>query len=240
MLQIQSTVGHQQRLRPRRMGPEFDLQLLLEDQIANIFSVKSTNTWLASEISVGAGKPDLVMACFSDILKTSCGNEFNSNELLGYLRTAKSAKPETISVRLNSPLRKVLRKIDYLQERGILYSRGNSYGIHKSWRDVLNNLIAVEVKVADWKKAISQAIRNTVFTHRSFVALPTSAAERAAQDLNLNRFGIGVISIAPNGTARLLRRARSSPPKVWSYYYAVADMVSNDIREGCDALHCRH
>src|SRR4051794_35473675 len=37
-------------------------------------------------------------------------------------------------------------------------------------------VIAVEVKLKDWKCALHQAYRNTCFAHRSFVLLPEAAA----------------------------------------------------------------
>lgn len=55
-------------------------------------------------------------------------------------------------------------------------------------------LLAIEVKLSDWKRAITQAALNRVFAHKSFVALwyPSVRPNVIAE---ARRFGIGVMGI---------------------------------------------
>jgi hypothetical protein len=57
-------------------------------------------------------------------------------------------------------------------------------------------LIAFEAKLSDWRRAIHQAYRNTVFAQRVYVVLPALIAARAAKAHDLfSRYNIGLCSV---------------------------------------------
>ena len=60
-------------------------------------------------------------------------------------------------------------------------------------RDILPEVTAIEVKVDNWQRALSQALRNRTFAHRSFIALPVKVAARVRRAPALLQSGIGVI-----------------------------------------------
>lgn len=65
-----------------------------------------------------------------------------------------------------------------------------------------SNLVAVELKVRDWRKAIRQACLNLRVSDFSFIALPELALSRASEIVRseAHHWGIGLLSV--NGTAR--------------------------------------
>lgn len=62
-------------------------------------------------------------------------------------------------------------------------------------RDRDQELVAIEAKLADWKRAFRQAYRSTAYANRVFVLLPTQVVHRALRDEEEFRYrGIGLCS----------------------------------------------
>lgn len=63
-------------------------------------------------------------------------------------------------------------------------------------RTAQGELIAFEAKLSDWRRAIHQAYRNTVFAQRAYVVLPGKTASKAAMATELfSRHNIGLCSV---------------------------------------------
>jgi hypothetical protein len=150
--------------------------------------------------------------------------------MLGYLRAVGRARSETISSRLNTSLKVVEKGLLSLVEAKILIVDGGNYALSDDWRDVLPEIIAIEVKVEDWRRAAMQAARNRIFSHRSFVALPGTLAHRVKADMIFRQLGVGILGVEPEGLVRVVRRGRRTTPKVWSYYFSLASMAAEHIR----------
>lgn len=59
-------------------------------------------------------------------------------------------------------------------------------------------LIAFEMKLKNWRRALTQAFRYSYFSDRAIVVLPTETADRAQQHLpDFQRLGIGLWSYDP-------------------------------------------
>ena len=81
------------------------------------------------------------------------------------------------------------------------------FSLEPAWRTILPEVVSIEAKVSNWRKAVSQAARNQLFSHRSFVALPTNVATRASTDEHVAREGIGVLAVAQDGSVTVVRSA---------------------------------
>lgn len=59
-------------------------------------------------------------------------------------------------------------------------------------------LTAFEMKLKDWRRALTQAFRYSYFSDRSIVVLPAAVADRAQRHLEVfQRLGIGLWSYEP-------------------------------------------
>jgi len=221
--------------RPLRVGPEATLQHAVEGQLHALFPQENRLLWTAGSIPLGAGRPDIIVtACEPQILALT-DIDVSAREMLAYLRAVGRARSETISVRLNKSPRSVERSLVSLLEAKILIVDRGTYALSADWRDVLPEIIAIEVKVEDWRRAAMQAARNRIFSHRSFVALPGTLAKRVKSDTLFRELGIGILGVSPEGEVRIVRRGRRTMPKVWSYYYSLASMAAVHISgEGRD------
>jgi hypothetical protein len=118
------------------------------------------------------------------------------------------------------------RRLHRLVEARVLRVTSNeTFSSTSGCRDVLPEIITIEVKVDNWQRAAEQARRNRIFSHRSFVALPAAVAERVQEQPAFTRFGLGVLGVTPAGGVGMTRDARRGRPMVWTYYYQLATLI---------------
>jgi len=87
--------------------------------------------------------------------------------------------------------------------RRVVTQKGASYSLSRRWRTIIPDIVAVEIKVHNWRRGLGQAARNRIFSHRSYLGLPESVAKRVRKDKLFGTFGIGIIGIAPSGRIRI-------------------------------------
>ena len=218
--------------------------MALEDSVVtavhSLFGVTANRWALVGSASLGAGVPDLALAAFRPNLWRIPIGSREVPTLLGYLRSVGLARPETIRRRLGWSPEGTGKLLRLLEQSFILNRRGAAYALRPTWRSILTDVIAIEVKVKNWDDAVRQAIRNNVFSHTSYVALPIRVAQRVRIDPRVSSFGIGVLAIEGNGDVSMIRRARRSPPQVWPYYYELARKVAHTRGPPRNALRRHH
>jgi hypothetical protein len=135
------------------------------------------------------------------------------------------AKRDTIArkLRLSSGVAK--NQLEAYQEIGIIQNINNAYCVQDSWKNLISEIVSVEAKVSNWKHAANQAIRNKLFSHYSYVALPIKLAGRVKAENIFVDNGIGVLGIEDN-TMILIKTARKSSSFIWEYYYKLAYYIA--------------
>ncbi len=220
----------------RRPGPELALEDAVVGDLPSILPRKASPSFVFGSKPIGAGAPDLtVVYCGTQVgLLAELGHA--GTKILAYLRVIRQVRLETLGERLRLRPSVLERCVDYLaSERIISYNEG-VITLGSQWRDVLHEVVTIEAKVSKWRQAVSQASRNLIFAHRSFVALPESQARIASQDPMLGKLGIGVVGIT-SGSAKLIRRSRRSRPRVWRYYYELAAAAGRCLKGPGDNQH---
>lgn len=216
--------------RPRRVGPEAALEDAVT-RIADTLIDASPVTWIAGSLPIGAGLPDLSIIGFAPEVANLKRVRSSAILCLGYLRGVRAASPQTISRQTQRQLASVHRDLEALQDLGAIRTNGkHAYQVAPRWRLILSSVTTVETKVSDWRSAVSQASRNRIFSHRSYVALPSAIAHRVSSVPSVSTLGLGVIEINEDGTAKVHRTAKQRSPSVWSYYYTLARVVAQEAR----------
>lgn len=171
-------------------------------------------------------------------------------QVLAYLRTVRCASADRIAARLCVHSASVQATLGDLTERKIVDCVSGSYRLESAWRRPLREVVSIEAKVSDWRRAVAQAARNRVFSNRSFVALPEPVAMRVRRADVFGLLGVGVIGVSDTGDARIVRPARRQAPSVWAYHYELVGLAaehsmgssnavsgsSNDRAEGLSAV----
>jgi hypothetical protein len=180
--------------------------------------------------------PDLTVVSYRHPISRVFGFDPQSAEVLGYLRAVRRARLDTIVDRVRRSMAGIVDLLDDLVGIGVVRKEKHSYALDAAWRDILPEIVTVEAKVSNWRRAVDQAGRNRLFAHRSYVALPTAAAKRMQDHCPARDWGIGIIAVANDGSVRVLRRARQHSPRVWTYYYQIALSTAGHSERGADAI----
>ena len=226
------------RYRSRRPGPEEKIEDAVRFSIPHLFNTDPATSWTASSMPVGAGMPDLVIVTFEPHVLALSKLDLGDEQLLAYLRGVRAARASTIAARTGRPLRAVVRVLDGLIEARAVEPVGRAFAMSDDWKRVLPEVVTVEAKVEKWQAAAGQALRNSIFAHRSYVALPAGLAERVRDEAVFVRDGIGVLAVDGH-KVREVRSPRCRQPRVWSYYYRIALQVAQQFLQkgGKDAVH---
>jgi len=87
--------------------------------------------------------------------------------------------------------------------------------LHGRYADLLvqheDELIAVELKLEDWREALAQAMHYQVAAHKSYIAMPLHGAALPLRSRSrLERQGVGLLAVHPLGDVRTLVEAKGS------------------------------
>jgi hypothetical protein len=225
--------------RKRIPGPEGKLEDGLTNQVQSITRLTGYSTWIAGSLPVGGGMPDLLLVSYEPKVHVLSDALDVRPEILACLRSLPCASLKTVVTRTGFSERKMDQWLERLSALGIVEKKGLKYSLSAVWRRILPEIIGIEAKVTNWRKCVNQAIRNHIFAHRSFVALPARDAERVFREPMITRAGIGVLSLEAGGKMQMLRDSRWRQPRVWSYYYRVAFLAAeqHNLKERKNAIH---
>lgn len=226
-LDLRTPMNEIAQFRPRRAGPEATIQDAVAQGIPNFLSSNTRPFWTAASLPVGAGIPDLIAASYAPQVFALAQLERSNPYLLAYLRAAGRARVETIAARIGVSIASASREVgELVAARVILSVSATAFVLSPVWREILPEIITIEVKVSNWKSAVRQAARNRIFSHRAFVALPAAVATRIRNEAIVRQLGLGLIAVSEDNTVTLLRKPRRKRPIVWAYYYLVASALA--------------
>jgi hypothetical protein len=184
---------------------------------------------MAGSLPVGSGVPDILLASWQPAVLSLATISVPIVDILAYLRVVPRAKNGTIAARLRESERSTLRKMELLVTEQIVEVQKDWFSLSEEWRHVLSDVIAIEVKVSDWRGVLAQASRNSIFAHKSFVAMPERQAHKLVKLPMTRELGIGILSVARDGSVTLVKKARRRQPTVSSYYYQIASVLASEI-----------
>lgn len=213
--------------RPQRPGPEAAIQNAVAERIPDLFSANRKQLWTGSSLSIGAGRPDLVIVSVEPEVFALAQKEIPTPEILAYLRAVRRAKLATITDRIRQPREIIIRCLDGLVQVEAVSNKCNTFYLSPAWREILPEIITVEAKVANWRRAVEQASRNRIFAHKSFVALPDAVAQRVRSESIFATLGLGLLAVNESHNVKVLKRPRRRQPRVWTYYYELAFLIAS-------------
>lgn len=208
--------------REPRPGPEAVMETHLVSRLPEAFPQNLYPRWAAGSLPVGAGMPDLLIISCDPQVFALTDLELPHSGILAYLKAVGCARFETIVDRVKLPRKRTMRCLDILGQANAVGECRGVFSMLPPWRNILPEIIAVEVKVQDWRRALDQAMRNSIFTHRTYAAMPVAVANRIKSAPVLQKFGVGLLAVENSGEIRVVRRAPYRQPRVWSYYYQIA------------------
>jgi hypothetical protein len=217
------------QFRPRRQGPESIIQQTVEKRVDSFITPTSAGVWTAAELPLGAGVPDLIVAAYHHDVLALANVDISHSEILAYLRIVGRARLETIAERLQMPEKTTQKRLEALLDARVLSVSDEVFILPPLWREILPEIVTIEVKVSDWRRAVEQAARNRIFAHRSYVALPQRTAERVRMEPLFAQLGLGLVGVTEEKEVHIVRRPRRRQPVVWTYYYKLASVLARSF-----------
>ena len=224
--------------REPRPGPELQMQTAVAKQIPFLFPCTDRPSWTAGQVSIGAGMPDLTVISSDPEVVTLSSVNLPHAHILAYLRTVGRARLDTIVQRIRGPRKTVAQCLEALVLAQVVDEGDAVFSLRPCWRNILAEIITIEVKVKDWRRAVEQAGRNTIFAHRSYVALPVMVADRIRSESIFRHIGAGVLAVDDSGEVQIVSRAPRNRPLVWTYYYELASLTARHFGGCLNAIHC--
>jgi hypothetical protein len=223
--------------RKPRLGLELQMQTEVARQIPRLFPSDNRQYWTAGHVPVGAGMPDLVVISSEPEVITLSNVCLPHTHILAYLRTVRGARLDTIVQRLRWSRKLVTQCLEALIEAQTVDEADAVFSLRPRWRTILYDIVTIEVKVEDWRRAIDQASRNSIFSHRSYIALPAIVANRIRSEPIFRQSGIGLLAVNDSGDVLEVRRASRRHPQVWAYYYELASLTARHFGGSLSAVH---
>ncbi len=168
------------------------------------------------EPELPTGFPDIVIAYYSERgLSYLPARTYLTNrhiQLLDHVFTSGGTSLSTLESNLFYSRRELRKLLSDLVSAGLLNING-SYVRHRSLKTVfgLRRLVAIEVKISKWRKALEQAAANTWFASDSFILIPH---RRDLKDVvkAANSIGVGVFCFDGNKVITIHPAKRFSLP----------------------------
>jgi hypothetical protein len=205
------------------------METIVAGQIDALFPGSRYPNWTAGYLPIGAGMPDLVVVSSNpEVVKLTAFEKPNAH-ILAYLRVVQRARLTTIAEKLNCSLPRVAACLEGLVKASVVEQEKAFFRLTHPWRNILDEIVTIEVKVNNWRKAVEQASRNGIFAHRSYIALPQKVAARVKDEPILRKQGIGILAVEDSGSVLMFRKAPRRQPRVWAYYYELASIAARHL-----------
>ncbi len=194
---------------------EIELVKVLKSTLIRIF--KNNRFEIFEEVSLGFGIADLVVSNLKEPISQLESDKIalNSFDINIYNLICKSEKV-SYSLILDitrSSKREIFLSLEKLIGKNYVKTDGENFVIDKEYEFPFHINFAIEAKLKDWRRALSQAYRYRWFADYSYVVLDEEYCNRGINNLNLfEKYNVGLASISTKGNfKRLFNPIRSQP-----------------------------
>ena len=161
------------------------------------------NTLITREFSVGFGIADLVYFEMSKKRDSAINEPISSDSALSILDLFHHKDMLTIhqiSSLVHLSVNTVIKRVRELVYLGYLESAQQRYRQKIKHKPIVDKIIAIEVKLSNWKRALIQAFKYTIFANQSYVAMDADYVHRAGANIDeFQKYNIGLLSITDRG-----------------------------------------
>jgi len=209
-----------------------------EDELRKSFIERAdVATWSTGELNghirtviestCSEGRADWVWAHFGCNWHDEIPDDWSSlmrqpscSRLIAYLLHSPESDAQAMTDRLGYSRRSFQRYTSALLNAQMIEVREcGSFSLSQSFRMPETEICSFEFKLENWRRAFNQAKRYRAFSHRVYVVMPSDRVHRAEPHLSLfEKFNIGLISHAPDGTTKQMLRSEKREPETWSNF----------------------
>ncbi|MGK2860245.1 MAG: hypothetical protein ACSLFQ_23865 [Thermoanaerobaculia bacterium] len=207
------------RTRSVTDGPE---QRLLVGGLASFCSGFRSPSVVLQEVVLPTGVPDAIAVLLKNrdfaMVEERLGLGPNDLRLFQHISNVGQTSVDDLALALRWGTTDLRRAVTALEAAGLVHETTRRVRA-RSLADVFlaRQIIAIEAKMTDWKRALDQAIGNTWFASHSYILLPERPLKREIVSAAM-RFGIGILTYDGEVTKTKLRAiARRLPASYGSW-----------------------
>ena len=172
------------------------------------------NTVVLREVNVGFGRADIVV-----VEHTPCSYQQKvllKHDISIYKAIEKQGQSSVTAIVESTRLNKqqVNNSLEKLGELGYITWRcPETIELAKRYESTIRDVIAIEAKLKDWKRALNQAYRYKWFASRSYVLLDDAHLRPAIKNLSaFQSLGVGLISLDLEGNWKMIYEPTPGEP----------------------------
>jgi hypothetical protein len=109
---------------------------------------------MAGSLPLGAGMPDLLAVSWDPRVVAIANQDLSNATILAYLRAVGCARLDTIVSVLGRKSTKLFATLDDLIKAEVVVEDSSEFSLDPAWRSILPEVVAVEAKVSDWRRAL--------------------------------------------------------------------------------------
>ncbi len=210
---------------------ENDLVHVLKEKLKNNFSRDSIEFF--EEVSLGYGIADIVICDINlpmsnEILSQNSLNWSDIN-IYNIINRNKSASFDEIYDTTRSSKKSISDSLTKLINRKYVKQIENQFYIEEEYKLFYKNNFAIEAKLRNWRRALSQAYRYKWFADYSYVVLDAYYAEPAIENMDLfQKFNIGLATINTEGEFNRVFNPQKQKPFDANMQILLSEMILND------------
>jgi len=182
--------------------------------------------FLLQEPYTGLGFPDLVCIIWNENIKGKWAEERNNLKLndikiLHHLYNNKIYKSiSKISRELNFSLRDAQKSIEKLNEADLILINDKNKAKIKKINEIffVEEIISIEAKLKNWRKALEQSVNNTLFSSQSYILFPQKNITKNLIH-EYNDTGIGIISFDSSYSVVKKAKKQKIPASLTSWLF---------------------
>jgi hypothetical protein len=178
------------------------------------------STEVMEEVNLGFGIADLVILKLGDVLqKKSESLTYFDVVIYNIVYTKKSISLEQIKeiTRANTSL--INRSVAKLTRESYVNKKDHVVFLSNRYQGVASDIVAIEAKLKNWKRALNQAFRYKWFASKSFVVLDSAHIKPALVNIyEFEKLNVGLAEIDILGNIQLHFKPKKANPidhKMW-------------------------
>jgi len=203
--------------------------ILLENFLVSDFFERLTNGkkhFLLQEPYTGLGYPDLVCIVWDGEIEMKWKEKrnyltINDIKILHHLYNSKAYKSiEEISRKLNFSLKGTQKSIEKLNNAELIIINDKNKLKIKKINEIffVKEIISIEAKLRNWRKALEQSFNNTLFSSQSYILFPQ---KNITENLinTYNNTNIGIISFDRSYSVFKKVKRQKIPASLTSWFF---------------------
>lgn len=192
------------------------------------WNIQERNTFLSEEVDLGFGIADLVISKVKTVINSNVTLNNLDIALYNAIRDNQSIDNQDLVLITHINANLVKKSITKLIEYNLIHLRDDKYKINDRYEEITIKNIAIEAKLKNWRRALSQAFRYKWFACETYVVMDSFYVHTAVKKIDeFIKLNVGLAEINTNGVVIMHYKPNEEVP----YNNNMAMILNEKIKE---------